>query len=86
MDENTQSLIKSKFLEELNDVTKYMNMSKNATNDCDKQIFRDIAKEEISHAELLKMVIHKNNFKVTDAEHKEAQELYKKVKEGLESM
>lgn len=84
MDETVQSIIKSKFLEELNDVSKYLELCKNANNDCDKQVFRDIAKEEMSHAELLKNIIHKNKFKVTEAEHKEAQELYKKVKEEFE--
>lgn len=86
MDETTQMIIKNKFLEELNDVSKYLELCKSATDSCNKQVFRDIAKEEMTHAEILKMIIHKNKFKVTDAEHKEAQELYKKVKEELDSM
>lgn len=86
MDETMQSIIKNKFLEELNDVSKYLELCKMTNDDCNKQVFRDIAKEEMTHAEFLKNIIHKNNFKVTDAEHKDAQELYKKAKEELHSV
>lgn len=86
MDEATQTIIKQKFLEELNDVEKYLDLCKKATDDCSKQIFKDIAKDEMSHAEFLKDMIHKYKFTVTEAEHQKAQELYKKVKEEYQAM
>lgn len=86
MDDVMQATIKQKFLEELNDVERYIDMCEKATRDCDKQIFRDIAKEEMSHAEHLKTIIHEHKIPVTEAEHQKAQELYKKVKESFHNM
>lgn len=86
MDDLMQATIKQKFLEELNDVERYIDMSDKAIRDCDRQIFKDIAKEEMTHAEHLKTIIHEHKIPVTEAEHQKAQELYKKVKEKLHDM
>lgn len=87
MDEVTKAAVKNAFLEELKDVEKYIEMSKKVSDEnCMKQIFRDMAKDEMSHAEHLKMIIHENDFKVTEEEHKKVQEMYKKIKEEYEKM
>lgn len=86
MDDVMQATIKQKFLEELNDAERYIDMCEKATRDGDKQIFRDIAKEEMTHAEHLKTIIREHKIPVTEAEHQKAQELYKKVKESFHNM
>lgn len=85
-DDLIQATIKQKFLEELNDVEKYLDLCKKSSDSLSKQIFRDIAKDEMSHANLLKEIIHNNNFTVTEAEHEKAQELYNRVKDKLNNM
>lgn len=85
-DDLMQATIKQKFLEELNDVEKYLDLCKKSSDSLSKQIFRDIAKDEMSHANLLKEIIHNNNFTITEAEHEKAQELYNRVKDKLNNM
>lgn len=86
IDDLMQATIKQKFLEELNDVEKYLDLCKKSSDSLSKQIFRDIAKDEMSHANLLKEIIHNHNFTVTEAEHEKAQELYNRVKDKLNDM
>lgn len=85
-DDLIQATIKQKFLEELNDVEKYLDLCKKSSDSLSKQIFRDIAKDEMSHANLLKEIIYNNNFTITEAEHEKAQELYNRVKDKLNNM
>lgn len=85
-DDLMQATIKQKFLEELHDVEKYLDLCKKSSDSLSKQIFRDIAKDEMSHANLLKEIIHNYKFEMTEAEHQKAQELYKKVKDDFNAM
>lgn len=85
-DDLIQATIKQKFLEELHDVEKYLDLCEKSSDSWSKQIFRDIAKDEMSHAKFLKEIIHNHNFTITEAEHEKAQELYNRVKEKLNSI
>lgn len=86
MDNLIEETIKQKFLEELNDVEKYLELYKKSTDNLSKQIFKDIAKDEMLHARFLKEIIHNHKFEITEAEHQKAQELYKKVKDNFNAI
>lgn len=49
--------VKNHLVDELNDVLKYLDMSKQGNNELEKQIFKDIACDERSHAKYLKHIL-----------------------------
>lgn len=53
--------INDRFIDELKDVLTYVDLSKAATDPMEKQLLKDIAKEEHEHAEILKHILKKAN-------------------------
>lgn len=51
--------INERFVDELKDVITYVGFSKASDDDTEKQLFKDIAKEEYEHAETLKHILKK---------------------------
>lgn len=52
--------VMSQYSDELRDVVDYMDMAKNAENDAQRRIFKDIASEEYEHATMLKHILEKH--------------------------
>lgn len=72
------------YKEELHDVIKYVDMSKNCDNDGYSQIFRDIAREEYQHACHIKEVMKEKGLTMPD--NVEADALHEKAHKALEEV
>lgn len=75
------------YKEELHDVIKYVDMSKNCDNDGYSQIFRDIAREEYQHACHICEIIKDKGMAMPDkpeldALHEKAHKALEEVQEG----
>lgn len=70
------------YKEELHDVIKYVDMSKNCDNDGYSQIFRDIAHEEYQHACHIKEVMEEKGLAMPDKT--EADMLHEKAHKALD--
>lgn len=72
--------VKKHLLDELNDVLTYNSMIDNASQGFEKQFFRDIVKDEWSHARFMKCILDENStIQLTDNE----KELWNKAEQAV---
>lgn len=75
--------------DELSDVTKYCDMSKEAEElgmTCESKIFRDISREEYIHAKHLKEIIKENKISVSEETEIKIEKLWKKANEAHDEL
>lgn len=61
--------VKKHLIDELNDILEYLEMSSQASDKLERQVFKDAAKDEYSHAKFLKVILDKNSdIRLTDSE------------------